>query len=102
MRMRADEWWLILDAVASGTATVTVTADDGLESGSTTLSVTVNSPPEFSDVIDGLEITLSPGESQTLRTGVSDDDAGDTVTVEAESSDTGIVYRGRLERRVRG
>ena len=87
----ADEWWLILDAVASGTATVTVTADDGLESASTTLSVTVNSPPRFSDVIDGLEITLSPGESQSLRTGVADDDSGDTVTVEGVSSNTRIV-----------
>ena len=86
---------LTVTAVKAGTATITVTADDGNDGTVTdTFDVTVdpaaNRAPAVASAIANIS-RLEPDDTRRVRLGgVFNDADGDTLTIEAESSDDAV------------
>ena len=83
---------LTVTAVKVGTATITVTADDGnggtvSDTFDVTVTAAANNAPTVASAISNIS-RLAPGDSRQVRLDrVFDDADGDTLTIEAESSD---------------
>ena len=79
----------------AGSATITLTASDGLESATAAFEIVVNSEPE---VVSGADESLRLASDGTHTYEVSDifedPDRGDDLEVTGSSSDSGVVEVG--------